>query len=624
MNFFEKFLYFIIWLLEKYQFRKYKLDENDNNKKIINSKNLENLLIYTDTGYKPISMIHKTQPYTIFKILLENGLNLKCADNHIIFGENFNEMFVKDLKVGEFVQTVNGLSKVSKITKTNSKVCMYDVTVMDENHRFYSNGILSHNTVISSIYLVWYLLFNVDRNVLLLGNTGATAKEIIEKVKVILENLPFFMKPGILKKDVYAMKFDNGCRIIGRTTTKTAAIGFTVHLLYCDEFAHIPANIIKPFWRSVYPTLSSSKISQVIITSTPNGMNLFYELYTGAVAKQNEFIDIFVHWSRVPGRDDEWRANEIANLGGDIEAFNQEYECQFLTANNVLLGVKEFQILQKLKIDFEHKQIDELDELDFDYHNLKFALDFDIDEIRDNTNFFLFTIDTSEGLGKDYSIINIYQFTLMDIQQVKKLKNVSQLIDLVVIKQVGIFKTNTLTPDHFSAFIYALAVNVFITENLVMTIEANGPGGEVIRTLYNIYGDDNEFDGGCILKYPVGEKSKRKEDGLLIHNNKPKLCADLKRFIETGKILPRHPDCIKEFVCFAKDKKGRYNASTGNDDEVMTNVLAASAFSTNGFISMAEDYLDFVEHKELDAYENLIDAKRAKNEKKLDDDFDFF
>lgn len=624
MNFIEKFLYFIIWLLEKYKYRKFKFDENNDDIKIIDSKELKNLLIYTDTGYKPLLNIHKTQPYTIYKIILENGLSLKCADNHILFDENFNQIFAKNLKVGNYVQTYKGISKVSKILKTSAKVCMYDVTVADENHRFYSNGILSHNTVISSIYLVWYLLFNVDRNVLLLGNTGATAKEIIEKVKAILENLPFFMKPGILKKDVYAMKFDNGCRIIGRTTTKTAAIGFTVHLLYCDEFAHIPSNIIKPFWRSVYPTLSSSKISQVIITSTPNGMNLFYELYTGAVEKTNEFVDIFVHWSRVPGRDEAWKQQEIANLGNDLEAFNQEYECQFLTASNVLLSANGFKILQELKTTFEHKQIDELDEIDIDYKDLKFAKDFDIDDIRDEANFFLFTIDTSEGLGKDYSVINIFQFCLMDKKQVKKLRNISQTIDLVVLKQVGMFRSNLVTPDQFGAFIYALVVNFFLSDNVVLSIEANGPGGEVIRTLYNIYGDYNEFDGGCILKYPKNEKSKRKDDGILIHNNKPKLCADLKRYIDEYRILSRDADSIREFETFAKDKTGRYAASTGNDDRVMTNVLAASVFSTTGFIEMAENYLDYVEPNVLAEYEDLIDDNRAKAERKNNEIDDYF
>ena len=84
-------------------------------------------------------------------------------------------------------------------------------------------------TICSSIFIAWYLLFNIDKTALILANKGATTKEIIDKAKVILENVPFFLKPGILKYDVMNMKFDNGCRMGGQSTTGKAGIGFTIH-----------------------------------------------------------------------------------------------------------------------------------------------------------------------------------------------------------------------------------------------------------------------------------------------------------------------------------------------------------------------------------------------------------
>lgn len=121
-------------------------------------------------------------------------------------------------------------------------------------------------TILTGIFLTHYLLFNTDRNTMVLSNNGGTTQEIIDKIKTIMIHLPFFLKPGIRKNDVMTMKFDNGCRLMGKTTTKTSGLGMTVHLLYCDEFAHLPANFIEPFWRSAYPTLSSSKISRIVIT----------------------------------------------------------------------------------------------------------------------------------------------------------------------------------------------------------------------------------------------------------------------------------------------------------------------------------------------------------------------
>ena len=115
-------------------------------------------------------------------------------------------------------------------------------------------------TICSSIFIAWYVLFNYDKNALILSNKGATTREIIDKGKTILEHMPFFLKPGVIKWDVFNSKFDNGCRIIGQSTTKKAAIGFTIHLLFMDEFAHIPQNFVNTFYENVYPTVSASSL----------------------------------------------------------------------------------------------------------------------------------------------------------------------------------------------------------------------------------------------------------------------------------------------------------------------------------------------------------------------------
>jgi intein/homing endonuclease len=201
------------------------------------------------------------------------------------------------------------------------------IMVDNQDHLYLTDHFIpTHNTITTGIFLTWYLLFHSDKNLMVLSNTGATTIEIIDKIKVILQNLPFFLKPGIILNNQMTMKFDNGCRLFGRNTTKTAAIGFAIHFLYCDEFAHIHQNFIDPFWRSVYPTLSSSNISRVVITSTPNGMNKFYDIYTAALEGKNEFKPIRIDWWQVPGRDEAWMRREIGNLGSE-EDFNQEYGC---------------------------------------------------------------------------------------------------------------------------------------------------------------------------------------------------------------------------------------------------------------------------------------------------------
>ena len=132
-----------------------------------------------------------------FKIETNKGKFLECADNHIIFGENFNQIFVKDLKIGNYIQTDLGLSKVVKINKSKQKLSMFDLTIDHPNHRFYTNGILSHNTVSAAITILHFIAFNVDKNVMVVANLRATTIEIVDKIKSIYVNLPYFLKPGI-------------------------------------------------------------------------------------------------------------------------------------------------------------------------------------------------------------------------------------------------------------------------------------------------------------------------------------------------------------------------------------------------------------------------------------------
>ena len=109
-------------------------------------------------------------------------------------------------------------------------------------------------SITSSIILVWYLLFNHDKNAMILANVGDTAEELMDKIKHIIKGLPFFLKPGMNVNNVMSMKFDNGCRILAKTTTKTSSIGYTIHMLYMDEFAHIPHNFVETFYENVYPS----------------------------------------------------------------------------------------------------------------------------------------------------------------------------------------------------------------------------------------------------------------------------------------------------------------------------------------------------------------------------------
>ena len=89
-------LYKLIELIETYQYRNIKLDQNDISKKILSSIKLDNIKVMTDTGFESVSGMHITQPFNVFRVELENGYYLECADKHIVFDSNLNEIFIKD------------------------------------------------------------------------------------------------------------------------------------------------------------------------------------------------------------------------------------------------------------------------------------------------------------------------------------------------------------------------------------------------------------------------------------------------------------------------------------------------------------------------------------------------
>jgi len=119
-------------------------------KKFTKTWNLEDIEILTDTGYVDATALHETIPYMTYYIITENKKDLKCADNHILFTKDFKEVFAVDLTVGDEIMTEDGPSKIVYKERTGFTVPMYDFELdADSNHRYYTNGILSHNTLLA-------------------------------------------------------------------------------------------------------------------------------------------------------------------------------------------------------------------------------------------------------------------------------------------------------------------------------------------------------------------------------------------------------------------------------------------------------------------------------------------
>ena len=104
--------------------------------------------ILTDNGFEDVKSISLTIPYRIWEVFTINH-KLKCADTHILFDDELNEIFTKDLSIDDLIMTDNGPEKLIKINETDTEDNMVDIELCDDTkHRFYCNGILSHNSTI--------------------------------------------------------------------------------------------------------------------------------------------------------------------------------------------------------------------------------------------------------------------------------------------------------------------------------------------------------------------------------------------------------------------------------------------------------------------------------------------
>jgi hypothetical protein len=179
----------------------------------------------------------------------------------------------------------------------------------------------SGKTISTAAFILWYVFFNPDKTVAILANKAPVAREILARIVAAYETIPFFLQPGAKVLNKGSIELGNNSRIIASATSSTAIRGFSVNFLYLDEFAFV--DNAEEFFKSTFPTISSGKDTKIVISSTPNGLNLFYKLYTDAQAKRNEFVPFQIEWHQVPGRDEKWKREQEEILGEP--GFRQEY-----------------------------------------------------------------------------------------------------------------------------------------------------------------------------------------------------------------------------------------------------------------------------------------------------------
>ena len=388
-------------------------------------------------------------------------------------------------------------------------------------------------------YLLWFALFQPEKTIAVLANKGATAREMLARITIMLENIPFFLQPGCKALNKSNIDFSNNSRIIAAATSGQSIRGLSVNLLYLDEFAFVER--AAEFYTSTYPVISSGTDTKIIVTSTANGIgNTFHKIWEGAVQGVNEYSYFRVDWHDVPGRDEKWKEETINNTS-QIQ-FDQEFGNTFFGTGDTLINA---QTLLDLRASHPIRKLEGEDILIYK------------EPIKGHD--YILVADVSKGRGQDYS-----SFSLIDISARP-------------FEQVAVYRNNTISPLLFPNIIYKYA-NVY--NKAYCIIESNDQGGVVCNGLYYDLEYENVHVESAVKANAVGIEITRKSKRLG--------CSALKDLLENSKLKVVDEQTILEISTF--EAKGQtFQASVGNHDDLVMNLVLFGYFVSSAYFSNLTD-----------------------------------
>ena len=498
-------------------------------------------------------------------------------------------------------------------------------------------------TTTTVCWLNWILNFTSDSNSAIAANKGDTSQDILLKACEVMEGLPFFLKPGLVVKQVKTITTENKTVVKAVTTNPTSLTGYTVNgLLYIDECAHVPKNLMREFWRSLYPTLSSSKIGQMVITSTPKGKdNKFFEIYDKAMKGKSQFIPYRVDWWRVPEHDEAWKEATKAEFGEDD--FEQEFGLSFEAGSEKVFKADDFKLMDRISKEYVH--------IDFDFfpakviNNLYWRPDFNPKLLTKNellTKRFVFMIDTAEGQetlikGKkdsDYNVINIFECELLSPSRVRRNSRYSpeyKREDVIRYRQVGLYVDNERDEEWMAFVMKRLIFDVFkcgdgYIDNSRILLEVNLNGKNFINKFaeHDLYykalflktfhvNQENAAKKNLEYKKAVGFKMTTGKFGKSYYVEQSIKMVSQRRIIVNQVIdNASYASTITQLNNFGKNKNGVY-CGLGMHDDISCSIMQMSRLDE--IKDFTEWVFDGFEDKLRDVSKNEMETLRLIGKK---------
>jgi len=472
--------------------------------------------------------------------------------------------------------------------------------------------------------------------------------------------------------------------------------------------------IADKFYKSVFPTVSNIENSKIIITSTPNGFNLFHKLLTEAEKPEGEkssYMAKRVYWWQVPKRfatyirlnskkvdefninneellkylrekynknehnlkyNDElkkwvitslntsdcteediltesfkgvrllefsdittWKKETIKDIGGE-EAFNQEYDLRFINSSRSLLSETLIDELSKNKKLFEWERIEEFEgRLKFSYQDFKWNQDEDEFLPLSRKNYkIIISVDVAEGLGQDYTVVNIFKMDMKPIELIERQKGkYKSIVDFIQLKQIGMFRSNLISVQQLSELLYLTAFEFFNPDNVKIVLEINTYGNELLAHLPHVFDGNNDYGSSIFFRFKHRSDALEEKIGLKVGDNKNLLVKEYQDRMEERSIVISNDINISEITTFIKHTTNagntRYAADgSSHDDTVMTLIDLCAIFQKNDFKQLVDDFIDTLsdtsiknyidqilnnsEYTEGVDYSQLLDIRRKK------------
>jgi hypothetical protein len=445
---------------------------------------------------------------------------VKCAQDPIYFIENYC-----------YIVTLDYGLKLFKLYDCQKK----KIDIIHNNRRvILMEGRQQGKTTSSAAYILWYTLFQANKQVAILANKAAAAREVLDRYQTMYEHLPKWMQQGVTGWNKGDIELENGSKVFTAATGKSGIRGKSVNMLYVDEAAIIPNNVAEEFFTAVYPTISAGQTTKILLSSTPLGYNHFWRFWNDAENDRNGFVPLFIPYWEIPGRDAAW-AEEQKRMLGELK-FNQEVLCNFLGSSLTLIRAD---VIAKMTVDQPILSKDGLDVFQRPQKNHTYCG----------------VIDIAAGVEGDSSTIQMIDITETPYRIVAK------------------YRRNDITPLLFPSVIFKVASEY---NNAFILIETN-----VSDQVAQIMHQELEYENILMVSRANGVQAigggfggQKSQLGVNTDKRVKRIgCHNFKAMVEEDKLLITDPDTISEISTFI-EKRGSYEADEGyHDDLVMPLVL---------------------------------------------------